>query len=176
MVERAEERDRRRGGAGAATRSDPARRRPRPSARQPAEAGFRARMGRGRPNVGTGGAFGLSSTRRAATLALVVGALILSVAVPLRTYLTQRDQLREQTAQSVQLRQEVAALEREQGKMSDPAQIEAEARRRLRYIKPGETPYVVQLPAPPPQSVTPQQNQAKPWYESLWESIIGSKK
>lgn len=137
-------------------------------------AALRARIGRDRPNAGTGGAFGLSSTRRAALLALVVCALILSIAVPLRTYLSQREQLREQTQQSEQLRHEVAQLQQEQGRLSDPAQIEAEARRRLRYVKPGETPYAVQLPPPPPQTAAPQQ-QSKPWYQSLWESISGSK-
>ncbi|HEY0641512.1 MAG TPA: septum formation initiator family protein, partial [Pseudonocardiaceae bacterium] len=117
---------------------------------------------------------GLSSTRRVAVLALVVCALVLSVAVPLRNYLAQRGALEETVRQQDTLREQVEELERRQAELSDPAQIEVEARDRLRYVRPGETPYVVQLPTPttpPAPTETPRSAPRDEWYSQLWESI-----
>ena len=58
---------------------------------------------RGRPRgvvAATTGLLGLSSTRRAAILAVVVCALALSVAVPLRNYVAQRQELAAVTQRS----------------------------------------------------------------------------
>jgi cell division protein FtsB len=123
------------------------------------------------------GLFGLAPTRRAAVLAIVVCALVLSISVPLRTYLSQREDLRVQEQHQEQLRTQVQQLQQRKAQLSDPAQVEAEARRRLRYVKPGETPYVVQLPG----DGTPQQGgehlKAQPpqgtWYENMWGSVSG---
>ncbi|GAA3577290.1 hypothetical protein GCM10022222_72510 [Amycolatopsis ultiminotia] len=120
---------------------------------------------------------GMSTTRRAAVVAIVVCALAFTVAVPLRTYLSQRSEVREQEAQQAQLQQEVAQLQDRKNQLGDPAQIEAEARRRLRYVKPGETPYIVQLPedqpAAPPQQTGPQEVPEGSWYENLWNQVSG---
>src|SRR5437763_197382 len=89
---------------------------------------------------------GMSTTRRAAVVAIVVCALAFTIAVPLRTYLSQRSEVRDEQAKQSQLQREVAALQGRKDELNDPAQIEVEARRRLRYVKPGETPYIVQLP------------------------------
>ncbi|MGH3437287.1 MAG: FtsB family cell division protein, partial [Sciscionella sp.] len=97
--------------------------------------------GGGRPSP-----FGKPGTRRAAILAIVVCALALTVAVPLRTYLSQQSDIRGQLAQVQSLRRQVSRLQARKAQLSDPDQIEAEARLRLRYVMPGETPYVVQLP------------------------------
>ncbi|MEV4057541.1 septum formation initiator family protein [Amycolatopsis sp. NPDC049688] len=117
----------------------------------------------------------MSTTRRAAVVAIVVCALAFTIAVPLRTYLSQRTEVREQQAQQAQLQQEVAQLQGRKAELSDPAQIEAEARRRLRYVKPGETPYIVQLPedkapdAAPPAGQQPAVGSS--WYENLWNQV-----
>jgi cell division protein FtsB len=122
---------------------------------------------------------GLSSTRRAALLALVVCAVVLSVAVPLRNYLAQRGALDDTVQQQERLHEEVDGLERRKAQLSDPAQVEVEARDRLRYVRPGETPYVVQLPsstpAPPPpdESVVPRAAPDSQWYGELWSSVVG---
>ncbi|WP_031467936.1 FtsB family cell division protein [Sciscionella sediminilitoris] len=122
------------------------------------------------------GRLGLSNTRRAAVLAIVMCALALSVAVPLRTYFSQRSQIAEQTEQQEQLRVQVAKLERRNQQLADPEQTKAEARKRLRYVLPGETPYLVQLPqdgaapAAPPKPEQRKQNE-KSWYANLWNSI-----
>jgi len=121
---------------------------------------------------------GLSTTRRAAMLAIVVCALALSVAVPLRTYLGQRAEVQIQEQRKAELRGQVEQLEQRKAALNDPAQVEAEARQRLRLVRPGETPYVVELPgdhvdsgngAPAQQS--PQQQS---WYETLWNAVTGA--
>jgi cell division protein FtsB len=119
---------------------------------------------------------GPATTRRAAVLATVVCALALSIAVPLRTYLSQRDEVAVQEQRQADLRARVQVLEERKAQLSDPTQIQAEARRRLRYVMPGETPYMVQLPGDdgvqsgqqPAQAPKPEQ----PWFQSLWDSVV----
>ncbi|MPY96843.1 MAG: septum formation initiator family protein [Actinophytocola sp.] len=117
---------------------------------------------------------GLSTTRRAAIAALVVCALAFTLAVPLRTYLSQRAEIAEQTERAEQLREQVAEFERRKAELSDPAQIEAEARRRLRYVLPGETPYIVQLPGDGVRGSGEGDGRgdggSATWYEELWRS------
>lgn len=130
---------------------------------------------RSRSGSGTGGAFKLSSTRRASVLALLVCTMALSVSVPLRTYLTQRDELDAQHQKQAELTQQVKELEDRKSELSDPDRVEAEARARLGYVRPGETPYIVQVPggqpAPPPAPV--HNADGSPWYEQLWKSLTG---
>ena len=123
----------------------------------------------------SGGAFKLSSTRRAAVLATVVCAMALSVSVPLRTYLSQRDELAHQQQREVELAREVQDLQQRKAELSDPAHVEAEARARLGYVRPGETPYIVEVPAPPPEAppVPEQPGDGRAWYEQLWDSVTG---
>lgn len=126
--------------------------------------------------VATGVALGLSSTRRAALLALVVCALALSVAVPLRNYVTQRRELAAVQAEQERLRTEVDDLAARKRALSDPAWVQALARERLRFVLPGETPYMVQLPAPAPAPVTaaaPPMPE-EPWYVRLAHDVLGT--
>jgi cell division protein FtsB len=123
-----------------------------------------------------GPVIGKLTTRRAALLALVVCALALSVAVPLHTYLSQRDDLRAQLQQQQALRAQESQLAQREQQLSDPALLEAEARTRLHYVMPGETPYVVQLPNSVPvpnQAVGTQSGPTTSWYQTLWSSIVG---
>jgi cell division protein FtsB len=122
--------------------------------------------------VRIGYAVGVTSGRRAALLAAVVCVLILSVAVPLRNYVDQRAELSAVYEQQHILAEKIAELERRRLLLADPEHIETQARERLRYVRPGEAPYLVQLPpggtaavadgAPPSSS---------PWYAQLWKSI-----
>jgi cell division protein FtsB len=120
-------------------------------------------------------AFGLSTTRRAAVLAIVVCALALSVAVPLRTYLSQRDEVAIQEQRQADLRAQVQALEERKAQLQDPAQVEAEARRRLRYVMPGETPYMVELPDEAQARGGGDKKQKNvlddSWYLELWNAV-----
>src|SRR5205823_3711751 len=144
---RSDDRDRRRrrGGSPSARRSERARRdEPKGGVTSGKRPGGKASSARPRPKSSTGGAFKLSSTRRAAVLALLVCALGLSVSVPLRTYLSQREELATQRQKQAELTRQVRELEQRRVELSDPAQVEAEARERLGYVRPGETPYIVQ--------------------------------
>jgi cell division protein FtsB len=118
---------------------------------------------------------GLSNTRRATALAIVVAALALTIAVPLRTYLSQRSDLADQASSQQQLQRQVDALQHRDQQLRDPEQIKAEARKRLRYVMPGETPYLVQLPEDVPDAGTApdarKQIATQTWYTNLWDSI-----
>jgi cell division protein FtsB len=152
----------------------------RPKDGRPALPVAAGRAGRSR-TVRAAAAFGLSTTRRAAVFAIVVCALALSVAVPLRTYLGQRDDVAVEEQRQADLRAQVEALEERKAQLDDPAQVEAEARRRLRYVMPGETPYMVELP-----DEVASKNGGKPakgggkgggkdesWYQLLWNAVSG---
>jgi cell division protein FtsB len=117
---------------------------------------------------------GITSPRRAAMLAAVVCVLTLSVSVPLRNYLSQRSELAAVHEQQQILAGKAAELERRRALLADPQHLEAQARERLRYVRPGEAPYVVQLPpggtaAVTDSAVVPRQL----WYTELWKSING---
>lgn len=177
------QRRRHRGAGQAGRRSDRARSREGAPSRRPGGQGP-ARSPRKSPQRSlTAGAFKLSSTRRAAVLALLVCAMALSVAVPLRTYWGQRQELAAQQRQRAELSQQVGQLQQRHAQLSDPVHVQAEVRRRLGYVRPGETPYIVEAPPaqpqqPPPFDLdrgdagVPQQGEL-PWYERLWTTLTG---
>ncbi|WP_127782170.1 septum formation initiator family protein [Rhodococcus sp. X156] len=114
------------------------------------------------------------STRRAAVLALVVCGLALTLAVPLRTYVGQRQQLAETVAQREELRNQVADLQQQRLRLDDPAYVQSQARERLRYVRPGETPYQVQLPGDAERAEAAENPVSPPstdWYAALWASV-----
>lgn len=114
------------------------------------------------------------STARAVILAVVVCALALTLAVPLRTYFTQRAEAAQVAADHNQLQADVNALRAKKAQQDDPAYITAEARNRLRLVKPGETPFQVQLPG---AFEAEQARRAKPapeggpWYTDLFGQV-----
>ena len=155
-------------------RADRARRAPRTGA---ATAGARRRtprLSRARSRgvvAATTDLFGLSSTKRAALLAVVVCALALTVAVPLRNFVTQRQELAAVTEQQRALAAEVDELTRQRAQLADPAEISVQARSRLGYVMPGDVPYVVQLPTDPDASRGPGAGQGAPWFRVLWREV-----
>lgn len=122
----------------------------------------------------TSGMLGLSSTRRAAVLALVVCALALTVAVPLRNFLGQRQELARLQAEQRRLTILVNQLTQERDRLRDPAEIAEEARTRLGYVRSGEIPFVVQLPNDPTTMRRVEDPTAgRPWFETLWRDVKG---
>jgi cell division protein FtsB len=123
--------------------------------------------------VRIGYALGVTSPRRAALLAALVCVLVLSVAVPLRNYLGQRAELAAVYEQQHILADKIAELARRRGLLADPEHVETQARERLRYVLPGEAPYLVQLPPGTTVAVGTGGVQAstQPWYGQLWKSI-----
>jgi cell division protein FtsB len=117
-----------------------------------------------------------SAARRAAILAAVICVLTLTIAGPVRTYFSQRTEMKQLQATEEQLRAQIAGLEEQKVKLADPVFIAAQARERLGFVMPGEIPYQVQLPAdaavpggPGGEPAVTKRNE--PWYTSLWHTI-----
>lgn len=110
-------------------------------------------------------------------LGLVVCALVVSGALPLREYLAQRGAIAAAVTSQQAQRERVASLEQQQGQLQDPAYIRSQARLRLHYVLPGETAYVVLGPAgvAGPGGAKgrsqPAAGSASPWYSQLWGSV-----
>jgi cell division protein FtsB len=123
--------------------------------------------------VRIGYALGVTSSRRAALLAALVCVLMLSAAAPLRNYLGQRAELAAVYEQQHILADKIAELARRRGLLADPAHLETQARERLRYVHPGEAPYLVQLPpgATVAAGTGSVQASTQSWYGQLWKSI-----
>ncbi|RVW03138.1 FtsB family cell division protein [Rhodococcus xishaensis] len=119
--------------------------------------------------------FGLS-TGRAVVLGVVICALALTLAVPMRTYLSQRAEADRLASEQQDLEQELLELERQQEQIDDPAWIAAQARERLGLVRPGETPYKVQLPGdykPPEEEAPPPPPSTGAWHSDLWQRLAG---
>ena len=108
-------------------------------------------------------------------LAFVVGAVVVSLALPLREFFTQRavlDDLEARTTTSQARVDELSALEQ---RWRDPSFVKAQARERLHFVMPGEVGYVV-LGADEEQGTDagatgPGGAESPAWYASLWESV-----
>ena len=115
-------------------------------------------------------------TGRAAVLLLVVAALAVTLAWPARALLDQRRAVSQMRTDNAAAEQRVLDLEKSLARWNDDAYVEAQARARLHFVRPGETAYVVLGPdaAPPavtPRVVTPVQTA---WYDALWQSVEGA--
>jgi cell division protein FtsB len=110
---------------------------------------------------------------------IVVLTLALAVVLPsLRAYSRQRDRLTELNAEVEAARTEVHGLEAELARWDDPQYVIAQARERLSYVMPGETPYRVIDPGTvtggtelPDAPEVPAAGDTRPWYVILWESL-----
>jgi cell division protein FtsB len=115
-------------------------------------------------------------TGRAAMLALVVCLLAISLAYPLREYLSQRGDIVDYRAQVAEQERRVADLRAQHARWNDPAYVQAQARERLHYVMPGETSYVVlEADGAPAKDgvVEPATARAarSPWFTDLWHSV-----
>jgi cell division protein FtsB len=110
--------------------------------------------------------------RQVAILGLVLCAVALSVAFPLRSYLEQRTALAAAVVAQQDLEHQRDELQARKAALSDPDYVAAEARRRLQYVSPGDTVFVVHAPAiaaDGSESATTASNQ--PWYGNLWSTL-----
>ncbi|MGN6245817.1 MAG: FtsB family cell division protein [Motilibacteraceae bacterium] len=147
-------------------------RRPTGSAPRPGAGKPRTRSG-ARPSGPAG-----NLTGRAAILALVVCALALTLAYPLRSYLAQRGEIAAARERVAAKQAEVADLQRQLNRWQDPAYVKAQARERLHYVVPGETQYVVLEPDETGTAGGAQAAAAaapgRPWFSTLWGSVQGA--
>ncbi|GGK69265.1 septation ring formation regulator EzrA [Sphaerisporangium melleum] len=115
-------------------------------------------------------------TGRAAILAVVVCAIAMSLAYPVREYVAQRRQIAQLERQQAQALQDLRALEERSRRLDDPAYIRQLLRGRLHYCGDGrETCYVLldqaQKARQPAAGASRQQAGRAPWYQTLWESV-----
>ncbi|WP_256983452.1 septum formation initiator family protein [Rhodococcus sp. 15-649-2-2] len=132
------------------------------------------RVGVRRPKMPERTFLGLS-TGRAVILGVVVCALALTLAVPLRTYFSQRSELESVLAERQALENDVQALQTQKSQLDEPSRIAADARERLRFVMPGETPYQVQLPGDygkTPEELAADSAPTGPWYTDLWNTAV----
>ena len=169
----------------------PADRRPsrgrRPSPRGRPGSSARRRTGSTRPrpatraSVRTATPEPASTTRltgRAGVLVLVLAVLAVSYASSLRAYLQQRGEIEEYQRTIAERRVDIAELEREKRRWEDPNFVRAQARERLGYVMPGETPFVVLQDGEPLEAESeltdPDSVAAEPptaWWDTAWESV-----
>ena len=110
-------------------------------------------------------------TSRAAVLAVVICAVALSLAYPVREYIAQRRQIDQLQAEHQIEAAQVSKLEAERNRLADPSYIEDQARARLGLCMPHETCYVVIDGRPGGGQQQPAAAKAGPWYATLWKSV-----
>ena len=110
-------------------------------------------------------------TGRAALLAVVICAIALSLAYPVREYIAQRQQIDQFLAQQQTLTEQVKALQQQDVELSQTWYIEQQARDELHMCFPDEQCYEVVSGQPAKAPAKPQQAPADPWYAKLWQSV-----
>ena len=110
-------------------------------------------------------------TGRAAILILVLAALVVTLAIPLRAWLAQQSEIAALETDVAEARERVDDLQAELQDWEDPAFVIAQARSRLHFVFPGEVGYVVlgEDDRPVVPEADDNADQA-PWYSRLWES------
>jgi cell division protein FtsL len=116
-------------------------------------------------------------TSRAAVLAVVLCAVALSLAYPVREYIAQRRQVDQLEVQRQTIASKLSALQAEQRRMSSNAYVEQQAEDRLHMCLPTLTCYVIINPAPAhPSRPVSRRAAGLPWYERLWQSTRAADK
>jgi cell division protein FtsB len=110
-------------------------------------------------------------TSRAAVLAVVLCAIALSLAYPVREYIGQRRQIDELTAQRAAIALSVHRLQAEDRNLTSPGYVEQQARDRLHMCLPSQTCYTVIAGKKYRAAAAPVHRHVTPWYERLWHSV-----
>jgi cell division protein FtsB len=144
----------------------PAARNARPAAaRRTAATGATKRTVATRPRAFTG---------RATVFVVVLVALALAYTYPVRVYLAQESRIAEMKAAQADQREVIADKAEEVAKWQDPEYVRQQARGRLFYVLPGETPLII---LDDPEGAARDAGQAPPaaapdrWYDTLWSSV-----
>jgi cell division protein FtsB len=110
-------------------------------------------------------------TGRAAILAIVLCAIALSLAYPVREYIDQRRQIDQLQAQRNEIAVHLKNLEHERNRLNSPAFIEQQARDRLHMCLPTQMCYVVVAPSTRNGNAATVPADSVPWYARLWSSV-----
>jgi cell division protein FtsB len=109
-------------------------------------------------------------TGRAAVLAIVLCGIALSLAYPVREYISQRKQIDQLMAASARINEQKKDLQAEYRMLHSPIYVEAQARDRLHMCLPNQTCYeIIGSPAKP--KVVAEKVTAVPWYARMWSSV-----
>jgi cell division protein FtsL len=109
-------------------------------------------------------------TGRAALLAVVICAIALSLAYPVREYIAQRQQIDQLLAQRAASTAAVNALQQEATDLGQPSYIEQRARDQLHMCFPSEQCYEV-IDGQQPAATVKARPAPDPWYAKLWQSV-----
>ena len=109
-------------------------------------------------------------TSRAAVLAVVLCAIALSLAYPVREYIAERRQIDQLQAQNAAVAAQVQYLKSQARALNSPARIEQEARDTLHMCFPTQTCYEVITLAKPHRGAAARTG-TEPWYGRLWDSV-----
>lgn len=107
-------------------------------------------------------------------LAVVIAIVALTLSMPLRTYFSQRSEFAQLATANEQLEREVADYQQKVNLQNDPAYIEAQARARLHFVKPGEKPIVMMYPGDAEREAAEQraaERARNAWYANLWDAV-----
>lgn len=112
-------------------------------------------------------------TSRAAILAVVVCAIALSLAYPVREYIAQRKEIADLRRKEAVARRQVEILAQRKQQLGDKSYIEREATRRLQYCRPDVKCYIVLHGGDGTDQQTRRGGPPSrpPWYETLWRSV-----
>mgnify|MGYP001331190673 CR=1 FL=1 len=116
---------------------------------------------------------------RLGLLVVLLAFLALFLTPTLRGYLDQRAEINRTERQITSEQARIDELTEELALWDDDAHLEAQARERLRFVKPGEVVFTVlddtgeQLTEPVPGmvAVTNDVHEHRPWYGEVWESV-----
>ncbi len=114
------------------------------------------------------------NARRALVLLGVLALLALTLAVPTRTYLSQRAEFDRLQEANAELEREVDYYQKRVTEQNDPAWIENQARARLQFVMPGEKQVVLRFPEKAKQQErekAAREYAANPWYSNLWDAV-----
>jgi cell division protein FtsB len=110
-------------------------------------------------------------TGRAALLAVVICAIALSLAYPVREYIAQRQQIDQLLAQQQTMSAQVKALQEQNTRLGQTWYVEQRASDQLHMCFPSEQCYEVISGQPAPAAATSRAVPPDPWYAKLWESV-----
>ena len=112
-------------------------------------------------------------TGRAALLAVVICAIALSLAYPVREYIAQRQQIDQLLALQQANAAQVQALQQQDGKLTQTWYVEQQAEDELHMCFPNEQCYEV-VSGKSAQAASAKAKQrpvTNPWYATLWQSV-----
>jgi cell division protein FtsL len=112
-------------------------------------------------------------TGRAAVLAVVLCAISLTLAYPVREYIADHRQIDQLAAQNAQIAAEVKHQRAELRALASSSRIEQEARDNLHMCFPSQTCYEVIYPSGP-RANGGSLRHTPPWYGRLWKSVAAA--